>query len=149
MLLKRVITEDWVVDCHAGEVVVNRIVCIDKGVRDVRDIEAAVALTSQVNLSVLDLKGIDKAFVEANEFLAKLNFVGDVGNALCEADADGLLDPHHVGKVDPCIWVLSRRDRPRFPSKWAILGKQTAEGTTAWTSVEPKVCGKLGFEISK
>jgi len=82
LFLKRVITEDGIVDCHPGKVVVNRIVRIDEGVRNVGDVEAAVALTSQVNLAVLNLEGIDKALVKANEFLAKLDFVGDVGDAL-------------------------------------------------------------------
>jgi len=125
LFLKRVITEDGVVDCHTGKVVVNRIVRIDEGVRNIGDVEAAVALTGQVNLAVLNLEGIDKALVEANEFLAKLDFVCDVGNTLRKADADGLLNPHHVGQVDPCIWILRGCDRPRFPSKWAILGKKT------------------------
>jgi len=82
LFLKRIVTEDRVIDCHAGKVIVDRIVRIDKGVRNVRDVEAAVTLTGQVNFAVLNLESIDKALIETNELLAKLDFVGDVGNAL-------------------------------------------------------------------
>lgn len=82
MFLEGAITEDGVVDCHASKIVVNRIFRVDKGVRNVRDVVAAVALTSQVNFAVLNLEGIDKAFIKTNEFLGKLDFVGDIRNAL-------------------------------------------------------------------
>ena len=81
-LLERTIPEDRVVDCHTSKIVVYRVVGVDEGVRDVGDVIPAIALTSQINLSVLDLESVDEALVEANEFLTKLDFIRDIGDTL-------------------------------------------------------------------
>lgn len=41
-----------------------------------------------------------KAIIEVGEVKAQLDFVGDVGATLAKVNANGLLNPHHVGQID-------------------------------------------------
>jgi len=136
LLLGSIVCNDRVVDVDALEGHVG-VIRSDEGVCNVWNVVAAVALTGQVEIPSLDTEGLNELLVEANELLSKLNFVGDVWCTLSEADADRLLDPHHVGEIDPCVRVLNRSEGASFPGEWTILGKQTAQGTAARAAVEP------------
>jgi len=103
--------------------------------------------SSQVEIPSLDTEGLDKLLIEANELLAKLNLVGDVGCALGEADANRLLDPHHIGEVDPSVWVLDGGESASFPGEWTVLGKEAAQGTAARAAVEPDSDLFLGIGV--
>jgi hypothetical protein len=95
-LLGSVVCNDRVVDVDALEGHI-RVISSDEGVGDVRDVVTAVGFTSQVKIPSLDTEGLDELLVEANELLAELDLVGNIGCALSEANADRLLNPHHVG----------------------------------------------------
>ena len=137
LFLKRVIPNDRIVNSYTSEIVVDRVIRVDECVGDVRHVVSTITLTSQVYLSVLDLKCVDEALVETDELLTELHFVRDVRYPLCITNTDWLLNPHHVGQVDPCVGVLSRGNCARFPSKRAIFGQQTRKRTAAWAAVEP------------
>lgn len=55
-------------------------------------VETSVRFASQVDLPVVETKGVNELLVEAGEFKTELNLVGDVGHTLREANTDGLLD---------------------------------------------------------
>jgi len=55
-------------------------------------IETSVRFASQVDLPVVETKGVNELLVEAGEFKTELNLIGDVGYTLREANTDGLLD---------------------------------------------------------
>lgn len=96
LLLESAVTDDRIIDGHAAELVVIVIVGCDEGIGDVGDVVAGVGLSSDVGGGALELEGVDKVLPEADELLAELDFVGDVGLALAVADTDGLFDPNNV-----------------------------------------------------
>lgn len=57
------------------------------------DVEATVGLAGDVDLALLQLKGVDKVLPEALELGGQLHLVGNVGGALVVADSDRLLHP--------------------------------------------------------
>lgn len=136
-LLDCSITNDWVVDCHTLDVVVVLVVRVDKGICDVWHIIPSIAFTRHVHRVTVDLKSIDEALVESNEFETKLNLVGNVRNTLREPNSDRLLDPEHVSQVDPCVWVLCGRQSAGFPGKRAVFSQQTAEGAASRSAIQP------------
>lgn len=92
----------------------------------------------------MEVEGIDELLVETDEFETKLDFVGDVGYTLREANTDGLLNPKHVCEIDPCVWIANGLKSSGFPSEWAILCQKTTKGTATRATVEPDsnlLCG--------
>ena len=121
-LLDGPITNDRVVDCHALDVVILRVVRIDKSIGDVWHIIPSIAFTCYIHRVAVDLESIDETLIESNKFETKLDLVGYVRNTLREPNSDWLLDPEHVSQVDPCVRVLYGRESAGFPGKRAILG---------------------------
>lgn len=96
LLLKSAVTDDRIIDGHAAELVVIVVVGSDESIGDVGNVVAGVGFTSDVGGGSLELKGVDKVLPEADELLAELDLVGDVGLALAVAYTDGLFDPDNV-----------------------------------------------------
>lgn len=138
LLLSSVVCNDRIVDVNTLERHIG-VISGDEGICNVWNVVAAVALTSEVEIPSLDTEGLDELLVEANELLAELDLVRDIGCTLSEANADGLLDPHHVGEVDPCVRVLNGSERASFPSEWTVLSEQTAQGTATRAAIEPYI----------
>ena len=136
LLLGSVVAEDRVVDVDTLERHV-RVVGGDEGVCDVRDVVATVALSSEVEVPALNAECLNKLLVETDKLLAELVLVGDVGCSLGETHANGLLNPHHVGEVDPGVRVLDRSKSASLPGEGTVLGQQTTEGTATRASIEP------------
>ena len=101
LLLKSVVTNDWVNNGDSCQVVVLCIVLVDELIGDVWHIEAAIALASDVDFLVLQSKGTSELLVEASKLLGELHFIGDVWDTLGVANSDGLLNPNHVCQVRP------------------------------------------------
>lgn len=101
-----------------------RVVCLDETIRNVRDVEAGIRLSSDVDLPLVHIEGVDELFVEASEFSGELHLIRNVGLSLRVTHTDRLLDPYHVGQVGPAVRVLDRAKRARFPGEWAILGQE-------------------------
>ena len=136
LLLGSVVAEDRVVDVDTLERHV-RVVGGDEGVCDVRDVVATVALSSEVEVPALNAECLNKLLVETDKLLAELVLVGDVGCSLGETHANGLLNPHHVGEVDPGVRVLDRSKSASLPGEGTVLGQQSTEGTATRASIEP------------
>lgn len=107
LLLDRRVTQNRIIDRHPSQIIVLLVVCIDERSRKVWYVKTTVALSCQVDFVVVDLKSIDEALVEAKKFLAELDLVRDVRDSLRISDANRLLDPNHIGQIDPCVWILS------------------------------------------
>lgn len=97
LLLKSAITDNGIIDGYAAELVVIVIVGRDESIGNIRDVVACIGLSSDVGGGALELKGVDEVLPEADELLAELYFVGDVGLALAVAYTDRLFDPDNVG----------------------------------------------------
>ena len=138
LLLSSVVCNNRIVDVDTLERHIG-VISGDEGICNVWNIVATVTLTSEVEIPSLDTEGLDELLVEANELLAKLHLVRDIGCTLSEANADGLLDPHHVGEVDPCVRVLDRSESASFPGEWTVLGEQTAQGTATRAAIKPYI----------
>jgi hypothetical protein len=136
LLLSSVVCNDRVVDVDTLERHI-RVISSDEGVGNVRDVVTAVALTSEVEIPALDTEGLNELLVEANELLAKLDLVDNIGCALSETNADRLLNPHHVGKVDPSVGVLHGSKSASLPCERTVLSEQATERAAARTAIEP------------
>ena len=112
LLLGGLVSDDGVVDGDTLKVVVDSVCEGDESVGDVGTVamksvrrkeqigrwridlhvETSVRFASQVDLPVVETKGVNELLVEAGEFKTELNLIGDVGYTLREANTDGLLD---------------------------------------------------------
>lgn len=137
MLLNGTVANDGIVDRYTRQIVVDGIISIDKGVRDVRHVIAAIGLSGEVYFAVLHTKCFNKLLVESDKLLTKLDFIGDVWCSLRETDADWLLNPQHVGQVDPCVGVLDRLVSSCFPSERTVFREETTQRAASGTAVEP------------
>ena len=77
-----------------------RIVRFDKSIGNVRNIVPGVALTGHVYLVSLHVEGFHELLQKANELLAELDLVSDVGYTLREANSHWLFHPDHIGQID-------------------------------------------------
>jgi len=50
---------------------------------------------------------------------------------------DLLLNPDHVGQVDPSVRVLDGFECSILPKKWAILLQKSFKRAASWTTVKP------------
>jgi hypothetical protein len=96
LLLQSRVADEGIVDGDAAELEVVIVIGRDEGVGDVGDVKAGVGLARDVSRGAFEVEGGDEVAPKASELLGELDFIGDVGGALAEADADGLLDPDDV-----------------------------------------------------
>ncbi|KAB8737527.1 hypothetical protein FH972_026486 [Carpinus fangiana] len=131
---------------HEGVVEVEEVVveldkslvfAVEHGAGNVGDIVAGVALACDIDFLVVQTEGVDEALEEAKEGLCDLLLVGLGGLALREASTDRLLDPDHVGQIDPCVGVLDGTKGTILPDDGAILLEETLERTAARSAVQP------------
>ncbi len=97
LLLKSLVSQDRIVDGDAAQLVVVVVVGCDECIGEVRHVEARVRFACDVRGGALQFEGVDKVAPKTDELEAKLDLVGDIGDALAEADADWLLNPDYVG----------------------------------------------------
>lgn len=113
LLLKSPISEDWVVDGDAAEIVVVLIIGRDESVGKVRHVETGIGFSRDVCGGALEVESVDEIAPETDELKAQFDFVGDIGDSLAEANADWLLYPDHIGSatVSPCFFYNGERSR--------------------------------------
>ena len=132
-----VVTDDGVVDEGAGEVVVGGVVLVKHGGGDVGDVAAGVGLAGDVDFKILDAEDILPVFEEFDEVLGDFFFRGGGYFADGVAGADRLLDPEHIGEVDPRVRILDGGVGSRLPSKPSVFLEEAFEGTATRASVQP------------
>lgn len=121
LLLQVPVTQNGVIDGHASQVVVLRIVGVDEGIRDIWDVVSAVAFPCDVDFLALGLEIIHEVLVESHELFCETRFVHDVRGPLRKSYAHRLFHPKHVGQVHPSIRVLRWGECPRLPGEGTVF----------------------------
>ena len=149
LLLNGSIANDWVIDSNSLNIVIIGVVGVYEGICNVGHVVPSIAFASHVDWIAFHLESVDEALVETDELQSEFDLVGNIWNSLRVADTDWLLHPEHVREVDPCVWILYRCLGASFPGEGTILGQKTAEGTAAWSAIEPNdylirrsICGR-------
>lgn len=110
-----------VIHQDALDVKVRLVVTVEHGVRDVRDVVTGVTFAGDVDLPSLQSERVDEVLEEAQELPRYVRFARRGRRALTEARTDRLLDPDHIGQVDPGVGVLDRSEGAILPQKRAVL----------------------------
>lgn len=167
LLLHHIVASARVVDHNGLDIVIGLVVGIEHCVCNVRNVVARVALASNVDLLVVQTKGVDKVLEKAEELCRNGRLIGCVGSALGETSPDGLLDPDHAGQIDPGVWVLYRQESacvvqsvsdakhlPAFqmrhtilPLNRAVFLKEALETGTSRSTIQPD-CDFIAVDLS-
>ena len=126
-----------VVDHDAVDIVVLRVVGIEHGVGDVRDVVARVTLSRDIDLLVVQAKCIQEVLEEAEELLSDICLIFCSRFTLRETCTHRLLHPHHIREIDPSPRVLDWSKRAILPKERTIFLQQTFQGTTSRTPIQP------------
>lgn len=119
------------------QIVVVRIVLVDKRSGDIRHVATRVALASDVDLELLDAKELFKVLEELDKVFGRLFLPSGSRGASRKPGTDGLINPEHVGQVDPRIRVLNRSESAGLPAEATILLQKGFHGTAARTAIQP------------
>ena len=83
---------------------------------NLRNIVTGITLATDEDFLVVQTEGVDKVFEETEEISSHHFFIGVHSPVtLGKASADGLLNPHHIGEVDPRIRVRYRLECTILP----------------------------------
>lgn len=121
LLLQVAVTQNRVINGHASQIVVLRIIRVDEGIRHIWNIVSAVAFACDVDLLALGLEVIDEVPVESHELFCETRFIHDVWGPLRKPNAHRLFHPEHVRQVHPGIRVLRWGECPRLPGEGAVF----------------------------
>lgn len=91
-----------------------------------------------------------EVFPESHEFSCNSYFIREVWNTLRESDSDWLINPNHIRKIRPRVWVQIWNWSPGLPQKWAILLKKSVKWRATRATIQPEgnfirgcwVCGR-------
>ena len=128
---------DRAIDGDTSDVEVSSIVGLKHGVRNVRYVDASIALSSDICLASIDLESVHKVPVEAQDLLCQFNLICDVRRPLREANSYWLLNVNDVRQVVPAVGVSDGSERAGLPCKGTVLIDHTADGAAAWAAIEP------------
>lgn len=127
------------------------VILVKHGVCNVGHISTRITLASDVDLVVADIEdllvrvsrgtigeiGVMQNYLEVFEEVDKLLgwylFVGVVRDARRESHSDGILDPKHIGQVDPRVWVDLWSILTPGPLNQAILLEKAFQRAAACT----------------
>lgn len=96
-----------VINLNALDIEVLGVLRIQHTTGDVWNILPSITLTKYVNLVSLHGERVNEVLPEAHEIVRHINLVCDVFRSSTEACGDWLIDPDHVCKICPRIWVLN------------------------------------------
>jgi len=118
-------------------IIVFRVVSVQHSICDIRYIVSSIALSCDINFLVVQIKGIQEILEKSQELRRYVCFASCGWCALRKASSDWLLDPDHVGQIDPGIRILDWLVGAILPKKRSILLKEAFERGASGASVEP------------
>ena len=121
------VANDWINKHNTANIEIGRILGFEHLIRNIRNVDAAIALACNVRLSPLQAKSIKEILVKAHELFRQANFVYDIRDALREADADWLFDVEHVCEVRPAVWIHNWRECAGLLDEWTIFLEQATQ----------------------
>ena len=115
LLLNSICACARVVDHYGINVIVSRVLSVQHRISNVRHVVSGIAFASNEDLTTLQSKEIYKVLEEAQKFPGNVRLAGSVRCSLRKPSSHWLLDPHHVGKIDPGPFISERLECAILP----------------------------------
>lgn len=94
-----------IVDQYRLDIVICRVIAIQHRIRDIWDIVSRIRFPGNVDFAILQSKSVHEILPEAQELQSNTSLICNIWSPLREASPNWLLNPNHVGEIDPCPWV--------------------------------------------
>lgn len=137
LLLHSVRAEARIVHHNAFDVKVLLVFAIKHGVGNVRNVVTGIALAGNVNFPVLNAKGVEEVLEETQELIGDVRLARRGRRTLTETRSHWLLDPDHVGQIDPCVGIPDRSECAILPQERAVFLDEALERTATRPAIEP------------
>jgi hypothetical protein len=106
ILLNHIVSRAWIVDHDSLHVIQGLVAFVVHSICNVWNVVACIGLSSDVDLTVLKVKGLHEVLPEAKELGCYFDLIGSCWFALRKTSADRLFNPNSVGQIGESVLVL-------------------------------------------